>query len=214
MKGTNLNNTTNYASRLSIGICLLSISVLGFGYSGTLISFLTTPSYQPAPRSINELATAGNKSTDIEILRSYLERNPDTLLSDPSAIATKIENERYAFIASEFYLRAKVIPLFHGRSTLSEENFRIFITGYLLRKDFPYKRAVNKIITRLFEAGIVKRITEKEYLPLHEGKDEVHPLKLEELVGSFVVLVIGYTLSLLCFISELIIGYYANSNRN
>ncbi|XP_067122543.1 uncharacterized protein [Centruroides vittatus] len=99
MKGTNLNNTMGYSSRLSIGLCLLLISVLGFGYSGTLISFLTTPSYEPAPRTINELATAvkngeyscgtirnriafnlpGNKSTDIEILRNYMEKNPDML---------------------------------------------------------------------------------------------------------------------------------------
>ncbi|XP_023212623.1 uncharacterized protein LOC111615445, partial [Centruroides sculpturatus] len=234
MQGTNLSDTTGCSSRLSIGVCLFSTSVLGFGYAGTLISFLTTPCYEPAPKTINELATAvklgeyfcgtfsrsaissylkGKKSTDTEILIDYMERNPDKLTRYASVIASKMKNERYAFISPEIFSRGRIMPLFQGKLSLSVDNFKTILSGYLLRKDFPYKRTTKKIITRLFEVGIVQRIIRKECYSQHEDKDKVHPLKLEELAGSFVVLVIGYILSFLSFIGELITGYYAKSKR-
>ncbi|XP_023225479.1 uncharacterized protein LOC111626365 [Centruroides sculpturatus] len=132
-----------------------------------------------------------------------MERNPDMLTHSASAIASKMKNERYAFITTEMFARGRILLLFQGKSSLSEDNFKSILSGYLLRKDFPYKRSINKIITRLFEVGILQHIVGKEHYSQHEDKDKVHPLKLEELAGSFVVLLIGYILSLLSFIGEL-----------
>ncbi|XP_067122547.1 glutamate receptor ionotropic, kainate glr-3-like [Centruroides vittatus] len=166
MKGTNLGNTTSCSARLSIGICLFSTSILGFAYAGTLISFLTTPSYEPAPKTINELAAAvklgkyfcgtysqkaiskylkGRKSAETEILIDYMKRNPDKLTPYATVIASKMKNERYAFISSEIFASGRIMPLFQGKSSLSEDNFMTIVAGYLIRKDFPYKRSINKM---------------------------------------------------------------------
>ncbi|XP_067122528.1 ionotropic receptor 40a-like [Centruroides vittatus] len=212
MKGNNLITIRESSARIPIGVWLLSVSVLGLGYSGTLISFLTAPMYEQVPTTLQQLADAvkngeyscgtipdgqsmffqGEKSPDIKILREHIEKNPDSLMIDPSAIVNKMKNERFAFISPEIFVKGRVMPLYEGTVSLSEENFITLIAAYFLKKGFPYKSSIDKIIIRLFETGIIQRVTEKEYLALQEYNKEVGPLKLEELTGSFVILFVGY----------------------
>ncbi|XP_067122531.1 probable glutamate receptor [Centruroides vittatus] len=210
LQGSNLNSIRENSSRISIGVWLLSISVLGFSYAGILISFLTAPIYEPLPRTIHELATAvkngeyscgslpdgvpmflqGSESAEINILKNYIDEHEEMMMLEPSAIVEKMKNERYAFIGPEIYIRGRVMSSFRGKTYLSEETFVTFLAAYLLKKDFPYKDAMNNIIFRLIETGIIKRITEKEYPIIPEIVDKVKPLKLEELAGSFVLLLL------------------------
>ncbi|XP_023228181.1 uncharacterized protein LOC111628592 [Centruroides sculpturatus] len=75
--------------------------------------------------------------------------------------------------------------------------------GYAMRKGFPYKKQVNKLIRRAFETKIFKI---EEVLNPRSFEDAVKPLSVEDLYGALGILVIGYTLSFACFVTEIVLG--------
>ncbi|XP_023229006.1 uncharacterized protein LOC111629347 [Centruroides sculpturatus] len=76
--------------------------------------------------------------------------------------------------------------------------------GFAMRKGFPYKKQVNKLVRRIFETKIFKN--EVFHVPSFE--DAVKPLFVADLYGALGILVIGYSLSFACFLTEIVLGKF------
>ncbi|XP_023212102.1 glutamate receptor ionotropic, kainate 5-like, partial [Centruroides sculpturatus] len=222
LQGINLDRIVQVSSRIIIGVWLITVVVVGYGYSGILISFLTAPNYEWTPRNYHELVSAvesGDFSCGINIhaknlhfkenesgmwktLGDHINRK-DNYLTVKNSIE-KINSGRFALIESIGMINKIIRKELDGKIIISEDVLSTYSVGYVLRKNFLYKKNINKAIRRFQESGIIDFLKRKEEtIPIYE-MDNVAPLNCNELLGSFILLITGYVLSMICFVRELV----------
>ncbi|XP_067127521.1 glutamate receptor ionotropic, delta-2-like [Centruroides vittatus] len=224
-QGADLNNLKRLPSRLSVGLWLLSLLVLGYSYSGTLISFLTPPVYDTAPTTFGELASAvqnekwscgssenskfvifkGVNSGVTKILMDHIDSNNNWI--NPEEIIKRIRSDRFAFIDASNIVNKKIIPELKGRILKSTDSLMTFSEAYYLRKDFPYKDDLNKMyVRRMFESGVTENIEKKTFRKRDNDDNEITPLDTTQLSGCFFLLVVGYSIAFICLVGERLIA--------
>ncbi|XP_023240000.1 uncharacterized protein LOC111638516 [Centruroides sculpturatus] len=87
----------------------------------------------------------------------------------------------------------------------------IQLTSFGVRKNFPLKKEFDLTLRKCLEAGLYEKFLSDEVLRYSDEKqlllvesDDFHPLTLDDLIGTFGILIIGYTLSAIVFILEII----------
>ncbi|XP_023225476.1 glutamate receptor ionotropic, kainate 5-like [Centruroides sculpturatus] len=222
-QGFNINPVIGFSSRLTVGIWLLGVSVLGYGYGGILMSFLTAPQYEWIPNNFHELSSAvergefscgtfsngrdllfqGAETGIANTLRNHIDVNQNYMQVFDAT--TKIKNEHFAFIGAKPGLIRKLKRHLKDRIIISDDSLLSFNLAFLVRKQFPFKKEINRKISHLFESGIIS-YQESKLDPPENSIDEdiLAPLNMTELFGSFILLIIGCLFSLLCFIGEVL----------
>ncbi|XP_067122521.1 glutamate receptor 2-like [Centruroides vittatus] len=225
-----LNEVQHFPLRLATGSWFLAAFVLLSSFSGCLISFLTTSDKPQIPETFHELASAvrsgeyecgiyGNvaaktfimvimtsNTEDLLTLKEHIILNNNYFeIVQEDEVVKLLHNRKFAIITSYYeynFFKGKL----QGNIFTSNDAILKFTTGYVMRKGFPYKREINKIVSYWSAAGIMKKIYGNTDVKKENEAQEIEPLKLSELSGAFILLVIGYTLSLTSFISELLIA--------
>ncbi|XP_023237924.1 uncharacterized protein LOC111636817 [Centruroides sculpturatus] len=83
--------------------------------------------------------------------------------------------------------------------------------AYVMRKGFPHKNKIDKLLSRLFESGIVITFSGGTFVESKlKSSNDWRPLSLEDLFGPFVALIVGYALSFSCFLAEFLVGMTLN----
>ena len=88
-----------------------------------------------------------------------------------------------------------------------------FMTGWLMNKFFPGREQLKWKMAALFESGILSALEEKEYREFAErmktrekkifnDKETIRALSLEDIQGTIIILLAGYSISLLVFMIE------------
>ena len=88
-----------------------------------------------------------------------------------------------------------------------------FMTGWLMNKFFPGREQLKWKMAALFESGILSALEEKEYREFAErmktrenkifnDKEKIRALSLEDIQGTIIILLAGYSISLLVFMIE------------
>ena len=88
-----------------------------------------------------------------------------------------------------------------------------FMTGWLMNKFFPGREQLKWKMSALFESGILSALEEKEYREFAErmktrenkifnDKETIRALSLEDIQGTIIILLAGYSISLLVFMIE------------
>ncbi|XP_023234709.1 glutamate receptor ionotropic, delta-1-like [Centruroides sculpturatus] len=219
--GARLNFVVRFPSRIIIAVWLIATVVLVWSYTGILLSFMTTPKLEFVPRTVEELATtvkrgdfscgtvAGNAITSylmhstelhIKIINNHIQESKN-LFSEEDGFQKVLEG-RFAFITEEFAMK-QVLKKYDDKEVLiCSDSVQTFTMGYGLTKGSIYKPIIDKIISRLFDAGI----TYYEYLGLFEmtfDSESYRPLMVEDLLSPIVLLLLGYMISVVCFFIEL-----------
>ncbi|XP_023234707.1 glutamate receptor ionotropic, kainate 4-like [Centruroides sculpturatus] len=219
-QGGNLNNVKRLAARIMIGIWLLSVVVILSCYNSKLTSFMTSPIIDLVPRTVQELALTVKNG---EYVCGVLPGGPiqkfimSSELDDVKVLANHIRQRNNYFNVKDGFQRVleghfaligyddtfKVFMKKHGseKFLLSRDAFATFTTAYISSKEFPYNNAVSKIVSRLFEAGIIDFHT-KESNEIAESS-AVRPLTYEDFLGPIFLILCGYMLSTLSFVFEL-----------
>ncbi|XP_023210517.1 uncharacterized protein LOC111613402 [Centruroides sculpturatus] len=79
--------------------------------------------------------------------------------------------------------------------------------AFAMRKGFPYKSKIDKLMRRLIEHGIFYRLSGSNlFKPKPTPHNDSKPLSVEDLFGAFLLLFAGYTLSFFCFLAEIFVG--------
>ncbi|XP_067127524.1 ionotropic receptor 21a-like [Centruroides vittatus] len=221
-----LSQVNHYSLRLTIGSWLLAVLVLLSSYSGCLVSFLTASEEQSIPKTFHQLASAvkngdyecgiyanvavrtflmESKTEDGSILKEHLTFN-NNYFTEMDVVVRHLQNRRLAIISTKSKLK-KLKQQLRGNVFISDDTLLIFSSAFAMNKEFSYKRELNTIISNWISTGV----TDKIYGLKNDADEEIpvqaiHPLKLEELGGAFILLLIGYALSFSSLISELLIA--------
>ncbi|XP_023211015.1 glutamate receptor ionotropic, kainate 2-like [Centruroides sculpturatus] len=212
-----------FASRFMIGIWWLSILVLISSYSGALMSFMTCPLTESFPKDFRELAVfvrngeyscgtykgyfiwkdiMESKSESINILSENILSNNNSM-----AIAEgikKAQNERFAYIMYKTVLNYYISNVERHKYVMSKDSFRTYMCAYTVRKNFPFKKDMTNIVTRMFEAGIFEKLNNEEVNEFQESS-KFRPLSIEDIESPLLLMGIGYLMSLICLIIEIIL---------
>ncbi|GBO37785.1 hypothetical protein AVEN_42008-1 [Araneus ventricosus] len=93
---------------------------------------------------------------------------------------------------------------------LSEDSLITIKLAVAMKKNFCYKRKLNKVISRMNSAGLYKKFTKEEHfkswLSASERRRDVSkkikPLSLQDLSGAFGVILVGLIIGIITFIYE------------
>ncbi|XP_023220131.1 uncharacterized protein LOC111622051 isoform X2 [Centruroides sculpturatus] len=81
----------------------------------------------------------------------------------------------------------------------------------MMRKGFPHKNKIDKLIRRLFDTGIIIKMSGGTFFESKlKSSNDWKRLSLQDLFGPFVVLIVGYALSFSCFLAEFLVGMTCN----
>ncbi|XP_023223666.1 probable glutamate receptor [Centruroides sculpturatus] len=218
-QGTNLNNVKRFRSRLLLSIWLLSVVVSMGSYSGTLMSFMSYPVTETVPESFHELAIAvkngeytcgiaeksaiwsfiNNSKSAVEgVFKDHITRNNNFFTLKTGM--EKVKKERFALIYGEYGIR-EMIKNDKEAYVVSADALIHFIQPYAVRKGFPFKKELSKIVIRLFDAGIIQK---KDYSETSKLLDysEFKALQVADIISPMILLFIGLFLALMCLFAE------------
>ncbi|XP_023241959.1 probable glutamate receptor [Centruroides sculpturatus] len=161
-QGFDIQNIESFASRFIIGIWWLSIIVLLYAYSGTLMSFMACPITESYPKDFHELATfvrngeyscgsneglsvwkgiKESKSKDTKILRENI-LSDNNLMTVPQAIK-KVQSERFAYIVSQYVINQYISKLKKNKYIMSTDSLYTFIIAFPICRNFFFKKAIS-----------------------------------------------------------------------
>ncbi|KAF8796906.1 Glutamate receptor ionotropic like protein [Argiope bruennichi] len=219
--------TKHYVSRNIVGSWLVFGMILTLSYSAILLSVLTVPLQIPAVKNFEELSEAVMKrgyriclpkgSSILEFLihsdKKHLKFLGQTALrnnwysgSSQCAIDTNCAVMSYR---SLFQIVAG--PENWKVYYMSEESLLSLNFAFGMEKGFRYKKQLNTIISRASSAGIYNKFVSDEsykYLLFKAStmyiNKETKAFSIRDLLGCFLILSLGLSLSTLTFIGEVV----------
>ncbi|KAG8185154.1 hypothetical protein JTE90_005133 [Oedothorax gibbosus] len=205
--------------------------VFALSYSAVLLSFLTLPLMESIVRDIPSLVNAvvagsyrcmvfkgtvvmpsireERNMAAIKLIAEAIERN--NWYVDPTAdgVRAAIDAGDTAVISSEVFFNDH----FRDSVAISEDSFFGVRIGIGLSKDFCCKKELDRKITRILYAGFIEKFRHDARYVGHslagsmETKGtkfgELKALKVEDMVGAFCILIIGYAISLVVLLAEI-----------
>ncbi|XP_067122533.1 glutamate [NMDA] receptor subunit 1-like [Centruroides vittatus] len=164
-QGVNLASIKRNSCRLSLGLWLLPVLILVWGYGGILTSFMTTPPKDIVPTTFEELASAVEKgdfsciAQNDTTLKSFLNNSKlsyvNTLMNHLVVnnnfesfyfrLFDRMASGKVAYIATEDMI--KNIIMFDSSTEYFESTDILysFYTAFLMKKGFPYKNLLDKM---------------------------------------------------------------------
>lgn len=88
-----------------------------------------------------------------------------------------------------------------------------FYPVIFMQKNCPFTARVNRIITSLFEAGIICKWKRQYVYEVPEPVPSVEKLSLKRMIGSFVILVAGLGAALIAFAAEHALYWYSTRKK-
>ncbi|XP_067119130.1 glutamate receptor ionotropic, delta-1-like [Centruroides vittatus] len=225
-QAVNTNCIRRFPSRLSVGIWLLSTLILVSSYGGILMSYLTAPSRESVPTTFSELAEFVERGiyscgisadetmykmlneSGFEFAKILLEdvTSKNNVIGDPPKVLAKLRKGHFAYITTVVYYRRCILRE-KGNWATSVDSLAEIPVSYGIKKKFPYRKYIDRIISALAAGGLLeKRKKEMAEASVEEKPEEMRPLTAENFLASFLLLGIGYAISVIAFILELIIG--------
>ena len=103
--------------------------------------------------------------------------------------------------------------MFQVEVVYSSEVTPPFMTGWLMNKFFPAREQLKWKMAALFESGILSALEQKEYREFtertrsrdeitFEDKEMIRALSLEDVQGTLIILLAGYSISFVALIFE------------
>ncbi|XP_023234256.1 uncharacterized protein LOC111633854 [Centruroides sculpturatus] len=207
---------------------ILAVSTLVYSYSGCLVSFLSFPGLEDVPRTFPDLFQAVKNghytlSTPMKSVVGVVVKKGETELTATMkkflAEGKLVEIEKRHYFERMFAIISFSNTVLLNVKTIGEENYlystdNLFmqLVSYGLRKNFPLKTEFDQILRRCLEAGLHDKFLSDDLLSVSNKRqslfvepDDFRPLTLNDLFGSFGILIIGHTISTIIFILEIIV---------
>ncbi|XP_023215164.1 glutamate receptor ionotropic, delta-2-like [Centruroides sculpturatus] len=223
-QAVNMNPIRRFPSRLSVGIWLLSTLIMVSSYSGILMSYLTAPSSQSVPTTFLELAelvkrgiySCGISADDtmykmlnesgFEFTKILLEdvTSKDNVVDNPTKVVAKLQKGHFAYITTVLYYKGVIQPE-KGHWVTSVDSLAEIPVSYGINKRFPYRKYIDRTISTLAAGGLLQSRKKRIADSVEEKTKEIRPLTVENFLAAFLLLGIGYAVSIIALILELII---------
>nr|CAH0112263.1 unnamed protein product [Daphnia galeata] len=218
--------------RLAVATWCLTNVVFVYVYTGVLTALLAVPNYVPIINTLDELATSSIikpvtiKSTAVDdimlnakngtykLIGDTFRKYPnETLVANTRVGVTRVVEGSYGFLEP----RMSLLSLMENdrkehktcRVTLAKETFYPRAFAYLLPKKSSYKDAFDRQILLLQQFGFIIHFQTKIVLQSNrcllrktKVRSRTPRLTLDHVSSSFVILVLGYVISILSFTFE------------
>nr|CAH0101813.1 unnamed protein product [Daphnia galeata] len=223
--------------RLVAGVWTLAAFIFVQAYTSTLFTYVVAPVNPPLINSIYDIA----ESPDINLLNNnwtgFYEKIRDRIKSYPQSRCTLVSEcidlvkpgLRNVFIDAEAYQKDAIKENFEktGQCNLqmARDSYMTVYAVMALQKNSPYTNSINKGIMELGQSGLLD-YWEILFRPMPrqcQGKiqrgykspenNQHPPLSLKNLTGAFIILSIGFSLSILAFLVEQIISMSKRHRR-
>ncbi|XP_067122887.1 probable glutamate receptor [Centruroides vittatus] len=153
-------------------------------------------------RSSSDYALFKNNSNPV-ILETMNSDSSNFVEHDVEGLKKCLE-KNYAYIAGELTVKADI--RYESKFVFSKDTFRVFGYGIALSKRFRHRQSFDRVIIRLFEAGIIDKwirslIDKKRMRTIDENRHD--PLCLSDLQSVFILFVIGLIIAIVIFIAEI-----------
>ncbi|KAJ9580701.1 hypothetical protein L9F63_024121 [Diploptera punctata] len=156
--------------------------------------------------------------TMLEIIYDFL-----TFTNECSMLNYSVRNANIAFLVSEevFLFNFRSLGMLNRTSYFHKFSNGVINVHRSINMDItsPYLRQVNTVIKRLVESGIVDKIVDNYVDPTglwkqinsgHRILEDYVPLSLFHLLSSFIYLCLGFIMSFVVFVAEIITNYCVN----
>ncbi|XP_067123579.1 ionotropic receptor 93a-like [Centruroides vittatus] len=229
-QGNQLFSPSGNSCRMIVSGWMFAIFIFTASYSGALMSFITFPGYENVPRTFTELVkTAKTGKYTISLnphnsiygvilqstegtglaLKKLIESNKFTYSQLDKNFAIRLMTESVGYITFDLYMKLNLSPLGIENFLISTDQLYVNTIALGIIKKFPYKKNIDKVIVRLFESGIIMKFENDEVkkksvnrLSHSENSETKHVLNMYDLVGPFLITVVGYILSLVILFFE------------
>ncbi|KAF8764940.1 Glutamate receptor ionotropic like protein [Argiope bruennichi] len=214
--------------------CLFAMLVSMY-YSSTLLSFLTFPLQKAPLKNFTELSEAVGEGTHrcftlkgsfaLTVFHSSPHeplRNLGRAIEDNGWFFDKHDNfgslrkilKKTAVMDIRLKLELLHNSLHFDSYIMSDENLISLNFAIALRKDFCCKESLNSVISAVTSAGIYTKFEREEIFKVFLKEGLLHKtvnsaeLKIDDLYGVFILLIVGYGVSLVVVISEIVYFSY------
>lgn len=146
----------------------------------------------------------------IKVIGESLKKNSINRMA-PKEFFSSLSRQKGAFIAAKPYLSP-----FQEIYFLSQDNFFQEMYGIAIAEKFCCKSILDESIIRMWETGIygkfwsektTRELLKHTFLYIYDN-DETHPLSIEDFIGAFLCLGIGYLFSVIAFATEVMLHHY------
>ncbi|XP_023244365.1 uncharacterized protein LOC111642270 [Centruroides sculpturatus] len=188
---------------------------------------MTYPAYDKVPTTIEELSNAVKNNEYscgtipssayekmmvnapkgmVSILGDYIRNNPDkSFYSINEGIEYTIQH-KHAHIISDAYVNTLTIGQ-KGALVISEESFSTYTIVYPMKKQFKFEKKFNKRIRRLVDAGVYEKLRQQEFpAKISNNKETYHPLIIEDIISPLILLLCGYSISVIILLVEILLN--------
>ncbi|XP_055947094.1 glutamate receptor ionotropic, delta-1-like [Argiope bruennichi] len=225
-------NLYSFSSRIFFSSWLIFTVVASYSYSAVLLSLLTVPPEMPVVQNFKELSQAvaisnykcfvpkgsivvdaliNNEKEYLNFLAEAVLRHDWYLGSYDLTVSPQIDSHS-AILTIRSLLETIAGPEEWKEHFLSEDSLVTFQFAIPMSKRFCHKMRLNKLISRLNNAGIYMQIVKEEAfksrLAVQERKIqnaslEKRPLSFRDLFGMFILLLVGLKLGFLALLCEI-----------
>ncbi|KAI9559878.1 hypothetical protein GHT06_013885 [Daphnia sinensis] len=234
-------------SRLSLRLiagswCLMAV-VLGYGFSGTLISNITAPKYDPVINTYEDMANSKTMRITVASGSPFAEnmlnatsgvmgKLGNSLRQNPGDLILRLPRQMGGNLLTGCcaYLESKTIGDIIVRTVMMKSGGRCLLTtgkpvdysellSFSMTKNFRYRSIIDQQLQLMRESGLFSFFRKKYVVEADKCnarqvlQPKKKPLTLFDFASAFFVLGIGGILSLLVFFSEWISIIYLRRRR-
>ncbi|XP_042226120.1 glutamate receptor ionotropic, kainate 4-like [Homarus americanus] len=198
-------------------------------YRSSLTAFLTIPLSQDPINTLQQLVGSSLPAWGATGLtfKKMLEENPDPMVQQLALRYQPVSGaeegilltaqRKYAMMENRQFLEYMIATNYtnkYGEETLHvmRECFLPFRIGMAMPKKAPYKPNFDKIVTRVVEAGLVRKwFSDILFMSRKRGSGEAQEsrsdaLTIDNLQGAWLLLGLGWVVSLVMFVLEVVLG--------
>ncbi|XP_055936608.1 glutamate receptor ionotropic, delta-1-like [Argiope bruennichi] len=227
-------NLNSQLVRILFSLWLIFTVVISFGYSSTLLSFMTLPLHQQPIRTFRELSEAV-RSGSYKCMAEIGSTIPKSLSLDPMDhfvyLGNAVETNKWFFNISDL-AKGKVklrntailnvrfkLEMINGLVAsynpmeISNDVFASWKLAIGVRKGFCCTRKLNKVISRIWNSGLFEKLKSDEWFYMSSlvskhtvETKENEQLTISDIYSSLVILCFGYSVSCCVCVGE--IGYF------
>ncbi|XP_067132572.1 glutamate receptor U1-like [Centruroides vittatus] len=229
-KGGDLRKIKHHSLQIVIGFWWLAILVIGYGYTECLFSFLTYPEFEYVPTTFAELKSdvvdgkflcgtlkmggvdnilMYSKRGSAKIINNEIRKKDSSFVFSYEEGMERVLKENYIFIEDSSVIKELANKLGQNKFILSKDSIFSNVAAFGISKRLSYRHRMNTMILRIFESGIVEKLLTDELAKSKSLNKYIHyrdvkPLSMEDLFSPFILLTVGYTISIILFIFEIL----------
>ncbi|XP_022255831.1 probable glutamate receptor [Limulus polyphemus] len=185
-----------------------------------LISLVKAGTYKGGTRDGTSVLTNFEKAKEgaLQVLGQVMVKDrKGTVVKDFPEGVHKVLNEPYALIFPQAPMEAAIASIGNEKFHFSTDRFFSAYYAVVIPKGSPLRKAFDEVLTRIREAGLIPKwnkdilerrrrnpsaFNETSELSAPGSVSSQEPLTLDDMIGAFCVLALGYTLGFLLLLLE------------